>query len=76
MACAAFIAIYLHLAGAIKLATLMWIRLRRTRNPAGMIAAKLRPMFDERAKARMEIGRPKEGVEKIPQVTAKARDEA
>jgi hypothetical protein len=54
----------------------MWVRLRRTRNPAGMIAAKLRPMFDERAKRR-QVRKPVDSVvEKIPQQIPKARDEA
>jgi protein gp37 len=48
----------------------------------GMIAARLRPFYDKQAKDRYDatVGRPKKdddkSVEKIPPITAKARDEA
>jgi hypothetical protein len=41
-----------------------------------MIAAKLRPMFDERAKRRQARKPVDSVVEKIPQQNPKARDEA
>jgi hypothetical protein len=40
------------------------------------LALKIEEVEAERAKKRMEVGRPKEGVERIPQDTGKARDKA
>ena len=65
--------------GASPVAFIIGANLRRrhlTPSASACVGAELEPLFAAEAKARMQQGRPKEGVERLPQDTAKARDQA